>query len=264
MSMTQLKIIALIAMLIDHVGLFIPNTPEWFRLIGRISIPIFIFGIVVGYKHTSNRKKYLQRLYLSSIGMAIVVILLNLTFKDMNYSLTNNFFATLFLIAFMISILEKKKPKFIILFFTWQIITFFLIILLAGILEFPHVYNQDAAYYFWGSILGNILFVEGGPLFILLGLSLYFARERKINILIIYTFFSYCSYYASQRFGSAYGIPEVRFSFPFADYQWMMIAALPLILLYNNKKGLGLKFFFYIFYPTHIVILFLLGIYLQQ
>lgn len=263
MSTTQLKIIAVIAMLIDHVGLFIPNTPEWFRWIGRIAIPIFIFAIVVGYTHTSNRKKYLLRVYVASFGMSFIVLWLNLALNDMHYSLTTNFFAPLFLIVFIISIVKKKQLKYIILFLMWQIITFFLIILLAGILDFPYVYDPYAAYYFWGSILGNILFVEGGPLFILLGVSLYFARKRKINILILYAFFSYCCFYASQRWGSV-PIPEARFSFPFADYQWMMIAALPLILLYNNKKGLGLKYFFYIFYPTHIVILFLLGIYLQQ
>lgn len=48
--------------------------------------------------------------------------------------------------------------------------------------------------------------------------------------------------------------------FPFADFQWMMIAALPIILLYNGKKGVGFKYFFYFYYPIHIIILYFIGL----
>lgn len=41
--------------------------------------------------------------------------------------------------------------------------------------------------------------------------------------------------------------------------QWLMIAALPVMLRYNNKKGVGIKYFFYIFYPAHTFILFYLA-----
>ncbi|WP_414637085.1 TraX family protein [Acetobacterium sp.] len=39
----------------------------------------------------------------------------------------------------------------------------------------------------------------------------------------------------------------------------MMITTLPLMLLYNGEKGMGLKYLFYIFYPLHIVLLFFIG-----
>ncbi|MBP8312513.1 hypothetical protein J4G49_07380 [Clostridium neonatale] len=39
----------------------------------------------------------------------------------------------------------------------------------------------------------------------------------------------------------------------------MMIAALPFMLCYNGKKGTGLKYLFYFFYPIHIAILYLVG-----
>ena len=41
--------------------------------------------------------------------------------------------------------------------------------------------------------------------------------------------------------------------------QWLQILALPLMLLYNGKKGPGLKYFFYIYYPLHSAVLFVLG-----
>ncbi|TKC15282.1 TraX family protein [Robertmurraya kyonggiensis] len=261
MSMTLLKIIAVIAMFVDHIGQFIPNSPEWFHFIGRIAVPIFIFGVVVGYEHTTNRKKYLLRLYVANLGMAFIVFLLNMIFKE-DYYLTNNFFTTLFLIVFIINLLRKKQFKYIILFLMWQILTLFGLVFLVEILNFPN-FQMEAATYFWGSIFGNILFTEGGPLFILLGVSLYFVHKRKINVFVLYSLFSFCIYYLTHRLTFLYFNPDNDILFPFADYQWMMIIAVPLLLLYNSKKGIGLKYFFYIFYPGHIVILFLLGIYLQ-
>ncbi|PEG87707.1 MULTISPECIES: TraX family protein [unclassified Lactobacillus] len=45
------------------------------------------------------------------------------------------------------------------------------------------------------------------------------------------------------------------------DSEWMMIAVIPFILLYNGKRGkksLLTKFFFYIVYPAHLWILMML------
>lgn len=52
--------------------------------------------------------------------------------------------------------------------------------------------------------------------------------------------------------------PIVPHKLYLGDYQWMMIGALPLMLLYNHKRGYRLKCFF-IFYPIHIILLALLS-----
>lgn len=49
--------------------------------------------------------------------------------------------------------------------------------------------------------------------------------------------------------GIKFWIPEITLDYIlFWEYQWMMIAARPFILLYNGKKGKGYKQFFYLFY----------------
>ncbi|WP_088106128.1 TraX family protein [Halalkalibacter urbisdiaboli] len=263
MTNTKLKIIALVTMFIDHFGHFIPDTPEWFRWIGRIAAPIFIYCVVIGYKNTSNRKKYLVRLGVAAVGMSFLNLIINLRIhyllqkgkissSDFPY-LEFNFFSTLFLIALLIILLEKKKIKFLIWFFCWQFVSISL---------FPFMeingYLPEPISLFTIQISGNLLVVEGGVLMISLGIFLYFSRGDKWKTAIGYSLYCLTLFYLVRRWGwRPDGIlPHL---FGFADYQWMMIFALPLMLLYNGKKGIGLKYFFYLFYPLHIVILFFIG-----
>jgi len=71
LTSTDLKIIAIITMLIDHIGavLLDTSTIEYFacRIIGRLSFPIFCFLIIEGFTHTKNNKKYLLRLFIFAI-----------------------------------------------------------------------------------------------------------------------------------------------------------------------------------------------------
>lgn len=63
MNTFQLKVIAIIAMLIDHMGLFLFPQYVIFRIIGRLAFPLFCWLIANGAKHTHNMGRYLQRLY---------------------------------------------------------------------------------------------------------------------------------------------------------------------------------------------------------
>lgn len=55
--------IAMITMLIDHIGaVFYPEVTE-LRIIGRIAFPIYAFAVYIGYKHTRNVQKYIWRLF---------------------------------------------------------------------------------------------------------------------------------------------------------------------------------------------------------
>lgn len=254
MTTTLLKIIALISMLIDHTGQFIPNTPEYFRWVGRLAAPIFIYCVAIGYKYTSNRKKYMTRLYISSVAMAAINLGFNLVYSDSGLFITNNFFATLFMICIIIYLLDKQKVKLFVYFILLQIIGAILCIVFSEIL----IISNYASYTFYGAIFGNVFFVEGGILFVLLG-GLFFMSKNKILLTINYIVFCLIIFLSFKKWGGSYDFFAYHV-FPYADYQWVMIAALPFILLYNGKRGSGLKYFFYFFYPIHIIILYLIGI----
>ena len=60
---TFLKIIAIISMTLDHIGIiFFPNI-IFFRIIGRMSFPLFAYCTASGCIFTKNIKKYILRLF---------------------------------------------------------------------------------------------------------------------------------------------------------------------------------------------------------
>lgn len=68
----QLKIIAMIAMTCDHVGLQLFPDVLLLRIIGRLALPIYAYMIAEGCRYTRNRKKYLLRLFLLAAGCQVV------------------------------------------------------------------------------------------------------------------------------------------------------------------------------------------------
>lgn len=71
----QLKIIAMIAMTCDHVGLQLAPQAVWLRVIGRLALPIYAYMIAEGCRHTRNRRNYLLRMA-SLAAMCQIVYLL--------------------------------------------------------------------------------------------------------------------------------------------------------------------------------------------
>ncbi|WP_454192788.1 TraX family protein [Paenibacillus sp. Marseille-Q7038] len=58
---------AMLTMLIDHIGAIFYQDQGIFRIIGRLAFPIYAFSTYLGYKYTSNMKRYTYRLLLLAI-----------------------------------------------------------------------------------------------------------------------------------------------------------------------------------------------------
>ncbi len=72
MTNNQLKLLALLSMTLDHIGVqLLPQYPI-FRLLGRFALPIFAYMIAEGCAHTKNRRRYLLQMAGLALGCQLV------------------------------------------------------------------------------------------------------------------------------------------------------------------------------------------------
>jgi hypothetical protein len=106
MSGLILKVIALTTMIIDHYGAIFHSNIMIYRIIGRLAFPIYCFLLVEGYTHTSNFKKYAQRLiifaFLSEIPFDLAI------YGRVGF-IHQNIFFTLFLGLIAMYLLDKRN-----------------------------------------------------------------------------------------------------------------------------------------------------------
>lgn len=216
----QLKLLAAATMLCDHIGLlFFPQFPI-FRIIGRISFPIFCFLISEGCAHSSHIGRYLKRLFcfalLSEIPYDLFVSGMSVNWRSQNVMFT------LFAGAFCIRIIQsqfKNRPL--------------LTVLAAG-----------------GLVLAaEPMGLDYGSFGVLLVVVFYLFRSTRRNALACFAGVTLA--FSSIRLlapSSPWGINSLE---PFA-----LAACLPLAA-YNGKRGrFSWKWFFYCFYPVHLLSLY--------
>ncbi len=211
----DLKLLALLFMLIDHIGAYFPAAPEWFRWLGRIAFPLFLFCLVWSYHYTHSRWRFLLRLYLMSLFMAALRWWLESRWPTEEGFGNHNIFVPMLLTCLLISTIEawQENPK------RGDLLT---------------------------GLVPNLALCEFGFEFVALGVAMYFLRERPRQLAAVYLLF--CLYQFSEEilhFGEA--------------VQFWMALALPFMLAYNRQRGPGLKWFFYVFYPAHLILLFWLA-----
>jgi hypothetical protein len=107
MTTFQIKVIAIVAMIIDHMGLFFFPQFFIFRIIGRLAFPLFAWLIANGAYHTHDMGSYLRRLYIFALISQIPYLLAN-RLIDPHFS-NLNVFCTLFLGLCAIVLIQKTN-----------------------------------------------------------------------------------------------------------------------------------------------------------
>ena len=77
LSGNALKIIAAVAMVLDHAGLMFFPGNKVLRILGRLAFPIFAFMIAEGCKYTRNRLRYFLQLFILAAVCQIVYFLVD-------------------------------------------------------------------------------------------------------------------------------------------------------------------------------------------
>ena len=220
LSNFDLKLIAIITMTIDHIGVVF-GTPFYnlLRSVGRLSFPIFAFLLTEGYVHTKSFSKYFLRLLV--LAVISEVIYDYVFFDSFIYIDANNIFFTLALGLLTLFLLDKSKGL-IKRYFKDKVdlviilpITYLLIIVIMG-------------------LMGEFLNFSYGMLGILV-ISFFYLFKDNFALIVI-----------------SVSLPTLILG---EGMQYFSLFSLILIYFYNKKLGKKSKLFFYLYYPLHILVL---------
>ena len=226
LTANKLKVIAILAMFFDHfVATFVPHE-ELIGIIlrtpGRIAAPIICYFIAEGYFYTSNRRKYIERLLIFAV---VSHLPFNLLFGIAFFQATSIIWG---LALGLIALTAIKSEKVHILL---KPVILGLCCLLAITANWNYV---------------SVLWIVGFGLF-----RGSFTKQMIVFSIIGFVFHLIPTYI---NFGPGHdGYPHW--------YQVGIYAAIPLLAMYNGKLGKKSKimgWFFYIFYPAHLLFIYVL------
>ena len=220
LSGSTLKIIAMVTMLIDHIGaavldrMIISGNAELYdcylvlRKIGRLAFPIFCFLLIEGFCHTRDAKKYASRLCMFALISEIP-----------------------FDLAFSAKLLEVQHQN---VFFTLAIGLITIIMYQkAENLQLQNPYLKPLLLVLTGGIgagVAELLRTDYGMLGVLVILFFYILREKRFYQIVM---------------GCILFIDNITALFAFIP-----------VAFYNGKRGLNVKWIFYVFYPAHLLLLY--------
>jgi len=230
LNKTQLQLIAILAMVIDHTAWgfveFMSPLGQIMHIFGRLTLPIMCFFVAEGYRHTSNVNRYIYRMLTFAI---LSVIPFYLFFHEEYFFRQNIIFDELLALLALVVADHKafsKGTKAVLL-----VVLFGISMAIGGWVVMPILYTL--IFYYGKSFRQKALWFTGSTLLMSLGLSLLIVLNQHIH-------FSGYDWTVAER------VYLVGFLF----------ALIPLSF-YNGKRGqpLGNRYFFYAFYPCHFLLL---------
>ena len=234
-SSFQIKLVACAAMLIDHLGaLFLVLYPQYiffvlFRVVGRISFPLFAFIAANAALHTRNIGNYAKRLFLFALLSEIPFnLFMNLVtnepvsiYRIQNQNVLFTFAAGIFAVMLYneAKAHEKMLAKVLLIF--------------AVILTFCATAYCKTDY----GVTGVLIILT---LYIIMSTAKIPDKHRKAAVL--------CVMIIASAFLGTDPITQIA-----------ALCSIVFIALYKNQKGRSFRWAFYMFYPVHFLVLTLIG-----
>ena len=226
LSGNVLKIIALVAMTIDHVGLILFPNILAFRIIGRIAFPIFAYFIAEGCKYTRNKLRY----FLFMFGLGVVFDVVARIFAhttDCNILIT---FSLAILLVYLLDwfklSVSQKNAKLIVASVICFLASASAIFVICHVLP-AYIPGFSGVDYGFAGIAVVVL------------VSIFDKQYLKLICLLVGL------------------IVLAIFIGPLGPIQWFSLIAVLLLSWYNGQRGkLKLKYLFYVYYPAHILVLY--------
>ena len=265
---TQLKTIALVLMVLDHIHYFLEFTgciPTVFSMLGRLSAPLFLFCTVEGFAHTHDRKRYVLRIWAIGTAMAALeffMIYAGAFRRGDGFYPQNAIFQDLVLLCVIwqgIDWLREKKiakgAAAIAAVLCWPYMV------MAFLLLFPQVQDMPIASAVVAFLMTSPLpmwtaVTDGSWGFLLGGVLLYALRGHRPVQLGVWAL-NALLWDLVLPFAMVHAQADFVWTQMFTDYyEWFGVGAVVLMLLYNGQRGSGHKQLFYWFYPAHIYLLY--------
>jgi len=226
LNANQIKLMAIIAMTIDHLTwAFFPGTQAvWYvftlHIIGRLTAPIMWFFIAEGCHYTHNMKKYVGRLFF--------------------FALLSHF---AYDFAFGIPFLPFSTGAFNQTSVMWSLAWAAVLIWICGEDQIPQ----------WVKIISIVAIClisfpsDWSTIAVMCPFFLYAHRENfklQARDIVIWTFVYAAVYFLFLD--KLYGV-----------LQMFTFLTIPILARYNGERGTwkGMKWFFYIYYPAHLVVI---------
>lgn len=231
-----IKFIAIIAMTIDHIAwLIFPGystelVPIIMHLIGRITCPIMCYFIAEGYYKSKNINKYTFRLFLFAIISHVPYVFASNNFIDWKsfipfyYGSFLNQTSVMWPLAWglvMLRIANSEKIKSVL-----KVI----FILLICLITFP----SD-----WSCIASLCVLA--------IGTNTDNFKNQMIWMVIYVGIYSFVYFFALDK---VYGLLQMG-----------VVLSIPIIMMYNGQRGKNykinnvVKWFFYLYYPLHLLLI---------
>ena len=229
-----LKIIAVVSMLFDHIGAYFFPEILAFRIIGRLAFPIFAFMIAEGARYTKNKIKYISTVAAFGVGYQIILYIL---FRSLRLNILLTFtlaLAAIYALDFFKFTLFNKKSDIISRSLS-----------LVGFLGIVF-----AVYFLARAVIG--IHIEYGFYGVMFAV---FASAPSLNRTAAPDWLKKFDIVPVRLLCMC--IPMVLYCRSAPSYQWFSFLALIPLLLYSEARGKWkLKYFFYIFYPAHMMVIF--------